>query len=291
MIYIVIPTFNEKKFIKELIEQLNDQTISDFKIIISDNRSSDGTDNMIVKKYPYVDLVLNDESYWWTKSTNAGIQHALKNATENDFILTINCDTIVKKDYLNNLLICNKKNPNNLIGSVTVDLDSKLIKFGGVIVNKWTAKYQRINHNENYDNVCKNTHNMTIKSSTLPGRGILIPIPIIKKIGLFDEMLPQYFADYEFGFRAGKNSIQPIVCYDAPVYTHMKNTGLNNELRKLSFSQFIYSFFTRRSPHFLLKRAVYIYKSFGIKFFLIHLPLDFLRLIVGSSLRQFKNQH
>ena len=285
MIYIVIPTFNEKKFVKELIERFSNQTISSFKVIVSDNGSSDGTDKMIINNYPNVKLILNDESYWWTKSTNAGIRYALKHAKNDDFILTINCDTIVKNDYLNNLLDCYKENSNNIIGSVTVDLESDIIKFGGAIVNRFTAKYQGINFNKKFNEDYNNT---IIKSDTLPGRGMLIPVSFIKKIGLFDEMLPQYFADYEFGFRAKrKNNIQCIVCYNAPVYTHTKNTGLNNMLRKLSFSQFIHSFFTRRSPNFLFRRTIYIYKSFGAKFFLIHFPLDFLRLIIGSSFRQF----
>ena len=37
MIYIVIPTFNEKKFVKDLIERFSNQTISSFKVIVSDN--------------------------------------------------------------------------------------------------------------------------------------------------------------------------------------------------------------------------------------------------------------
>ena len=80
MIYIVIPTFNEKEFVKDLIERFSNQTISSFKIIVSDNGSSDGTDKMIINNYPNVKLISNDESYWWTKSTNAGIKYALKHA-------------------------------------------------------------------------------------------------------------------------------------------------------------------------------------------------------------------
>ena len=81
MIYIVIPTFNEKEFVKDLIERFSNQTISSFKIIVSDNGSSDGTDKMIINNYPNVKLISNDESYWWTKSTNAGIKYALKHHT------------------------------------------------------------------------------------------------------------------------------------------------------------------------------------------------------------------
>jgi len=287
MIYVIIPTFNEKKFISGIVESFNQQSYQDYKIIISDNSSTDGTIEEIPKLFPQIELIINDDSFWWTKSTNSGIRYALNLAGDDDFILTLNCDTIIKNNYLENLLICHKKNNENIIGSLTVDKENDQIKFGGLLVNKFTAKYNRINYNKIYSTL---QHLDFIPTDTLPGRGILIPIKILKKVGLFDEMLPQYFADYEFGFRCSSKGYPCIVCYQAPVYSYTKNTGLNNELRSITNYELLKSFFTRRSPNFLYRRIIYIYKSFGIKFFLIHLPLDFLRLIVGSSLRQFRNQ-
>ena len=287
MIYVIIPTFNEKKFISGIVESFNQQSYQDYKIIISDNSSTDGTIEEIPKLFPQIELIINDDSFWWTKSTNSGIRYALNLAGDDDFILTLNCDTIIKNNYLENLLICHKKNNENIIGSLSVDKENDQIKFGGLLVNKFTAKYNRINYNKIYSTL---QHLDFIPTDTLPGRGILIPIKILKKVGLFDEMLPQYFADYEFGFRCSSKGYPCIVCYQAPVYSYTKNTGLNNELRSITNYELLKSFFTRRSPNFLYRRIIYIYKSFGIKFFLIHLPLDFLRLIVGSSLRQFRNQ-
>lgn len=293
MIYIVIPTFNERVFVRSLIKKINKQTYENFKMIICDNGSTDGTVEMIRSDYPNIQIMSNDDTYWWTKSVNSGITHTMKTASDSDFILIMNSDTIVYEDYLNNLIKCQKTAPSNLIGSVTVDLDSKLIKFGGVVINKWTAKYNRINHNRHYDDLSKDQYsfkinkNLTTTTSTLPGRGLLISVPLFKKIGYFDESLPQYFADYEFGLRASKNSIDSLVCYSAPVYAHIKNTGLNNELKVLSHKDFMISFFSRKSPNFLLKRALYIYKSFGIKYFFIHISLDFSRLIFSSFMKQF----
>jgi len=59
MISILLPTYNGEKHITGLIESLLTQTVGDFKLIISDDRSTDGT-FQIVKEYcaKYPDIIL-----------------------------------------------------------------------------------------------------------------------------------------------------------------------------------------------------------------------------------------
>ena len=58
MIFIVIPSFNEKKYIKNLLNDLLIQTFEDFKIIISDNGSTDGTIEYLKKNKEVISLNL-----------------------------------------------------------------------------------------------------------------------------------------------------------------------------------------------------------------------------------------
>jgi len=283
MIYIVIPSFNEKFFVIQLVDLLYQQTYTNFQIIVSDNGSSDGTQEIIEKNYPKVALISNDSSFWWTKSTNEGIKYALKQSTSDlDYVLTINCDTIVKINFLENLLICSKQNPNSIIGAVNVDTNNNTIQFGGVVIdNKITAKYSHINFNKFYD---KNLQNN--QTDFLPGRGTLIPIKVFRKIGYYDEMLPHYGADYEFSYRAKKNHFNLIVNYTSPIFAFTKNTGLNNQINELNLIDFLRSFFSIKSPLNLYRRAIFIYKCFPLKYFLVHVIFDFTRVVLGSLLRQ-----
>ena len=283
MIYIVIPSLNEKLFLTNLIDLLYKQSFKEFKIIVSDNGSSDGTHSTIEKKYPKVTLICNDSSFWWTKSTNEGVKYALKHSkTEKDYILTLNCDTTIKNNYLENLFSCAKQNPNSIIGSVNVDIDSKLITFGGYLIeSKITAKYNDVNRHSLYSSSLQNS-----ETDFLPGRGTLIPINIFRKIGFYDEMLPHYNADYEFSYRAKKNRTKLIVNYDSPVFAFSGNTGLNNEINRLSTTEFFQSFFSIKSPSNLYRRAIFIYKCFPLRYFLVHIFFDFSKVIGGSFLRQ-----
>ncbi len=283
MIYIVIPSFNEKLFLTNLIDLLYKQSFKKFKIIVSDNGSSDGTHNTIEKEYPNVTLICNDSSFWWTKSTNEGVKYALKHSeSDKDYILTINCDTTIKNNYLENLFSCAKQNPNSIIGSVNVDMESKLITFGGTLISsKITAKYNDVNRHSLYNSSLQNS-----ETDFLPGRGTLIQINIFRKIGFYDEMLPHYNADYEFSYRAKNNRTKLIVNYDSPVFSFSENTGLNNQINRLSTTEFFQSFFIIKSPFNLYRRAIFIYKCFPLRYFLVNIFFDFSKLISGSFLRQ-----
>ena len=118
------------------------------------------------------------------------------------------------------------------------------------------------------------------------GRGTLIPIKVFREIGCYDEMLPHYSADYEFSYRAKKNNTNLIVDYNSPVFSFAGNTGLNNEINRLSAIEFFQSFFSIKSPSNLYRRAIFIYKCFPLRYFLVHIFFDFSRVIGGSFLRQ-----
>ena len=104
-------------------------------------------------------MICNDSSFWWTKSTNEGVKYALKHSeSDKDYILTLNCDTTVKNNYLENLFILAKQNSNSIIGSVNVNIDNNVIILGGfLIVSKITAKYHYVNRNRPYDNNLQNS--------------------------------------------------------------------------------------------------------------------------------------
>ena len=94
----------------------------------------------------------------------------------------------------------------------------------------WTAKYTPIilNNNSRY-----------FDADTLSGRGVLIPSYIFNEIGLFDEDLPQYSADYEYFIRAKKRNIKLLIDSESIVYTYPDDSEIKNSnasLKEILFS-------------------------------------------------------
>lgn len=72
LIYIIIPVHNRKHFTRECLLSLRKQTFQNFKVIVVNDGSSDGTGEMIEKEFSDVILLKGDGNLWWTGATNLG---------------------------------------------------------------------------------------------------------------------------------------------------------------------------------------------------------------------------
>lgn len=85
---IVIISFNTKELLGQCIDSLMKQIDLEFdEIHVVDNNSTDGSIELIEKKYPLVHLHKNHENHGFSYACNVGIR-----ASKNDFILLSNSD-------------------------------------------------------------------------------------------------------------------------------------------------------------------------------------------------------
>ncbi|MBC7696707.1 MAG: glycosyltransferase family 2 protein [Burkholderiales bacterium] len=279
MIHIVIPVFNRWRFTEPCILSLLRQTHTDFKIIVADHGSTDGTSEKIKDQFPQVILLKGDESMWWTAATNMGVKYALENGA--DYVLTLNNDLVVMHDYLNQLINAAQKNLNTIIGSVSLNKnDTSIIVFAGVKWNTITAKYKpSININLSYTEVM-NKYTL-INTDMLPGRGTLIPVSVFKKIGLFDEVnFPHYAADEDFSLRAFDSGYHLAVATKAAVLSEIDATGLTKNYKKKGFFFWRDTFFSMKSPNKLSNRWLWAKKHAKVPF--IYFLFDVSRIVYSQ---------
>jgi len=86
-IFFVIPTFNRKDCVKNVLEDIEKQEKGDYEIstIMVVDGSNDGTSEMIKADFPKVHCVFGKGNWWYTRSMNEGFQ--LANKLEALFIL------------------------------------------------------------------------------------------------------------------------------------------------------------------------------------------------------------
>jgi N-acetylglucosaminyl-diphospho-decaprenol L-rhamnosyltransferase len=222
-IYVVVPVFNRKSYTERFLHCLRKQTFRNFKVIVVDDGSTDGTPELITEGFREVQLLRGDGNLWWTGAINLGIRHAMSQASETDAVLVINDDLEVDPDYLDILYALWKSTPKTLIGSVVVDIESHdTIDNGGVIINWWTAKYRTLNHKRRLSGFEKN---YSIDVSYLTGRGVLIPIQVFYKIGLYDDKHFQQCGDTELTVRAKNAGYRLLVSYAAVVKSHVESSN------------------------------------------------------------------
>ena len=119
MIFICISVYNRVELTIKCIESIYRQKFNDFKIIICDDGSSDGTCDIIRERYSEVIVLKGNGNLWWAGGTNQCIQKALQMSnSDNDYIFTLNNDTELTDGLLEKIYNLSKKYKNYIIGYV-----------------------------------------------------------------------------------------------------------------------------------------------------------------------------
>lgn len=291
MIFVVIAVFNRKEFTRNCLKSLQKQTFRDFRTIIVDDNSTDGTADMIRNEFPEMKLVKGDGNLWWAGATNAGVEYALKEfkATDNDHVLTLNNDLEVEVDYLEILHRQATANPKSLLGSNSVNIrNTAELNFCGVTWNEITGKYHSISKDYQGSYPALLAKTKYVESDVLPGRGTLIPVPVFHEIGLFDAAnFPQYAADEDFSLRARRNGWSLLIPADVYLKSHIDQTGVDTDRARFSIKYYRQIFFSIKSPLDLKTRYRWAMKNTKLKF--LYFMLDCARIISPVVLRSFRN--
>ena len=105
---IILITYNSQSFITECLNSLYKTTgIDKSEIIVLENASTDNTVEIINKNYPTVHLFESKENLGFGSAVNKAMTHV-----SSDFIVLLNPDTQVSKNWLLPLLDTLKKNTN-----------------------------------------------------------------------------------------------------------------------------------------------------------------------------------
>ena len=176
---IVVLNWNRKNLTVTCLKSLEKLTYPNYNVIVVDNGSTDGSQDLIKEKFPYVTLIENEKNLGFAKGMNIGIREALKN--DADYVFTLNNDT---KDFSPNyfeeiLRAFEEDDMVGLVGSVCYDYEGKMINSG-------EPKYK-----------------FGLKIIT-PTEGYVIKREIFEKVGVFDEALNVYIEDLDLIARLEK---------------------------------------------------------------------------------------
>src|SRR3972149_8742216 len=280
-LYIVIPVHNRRDFTRNCLLSLRQQTVQNFKTIVIDDGSIDGTSEMIQKEFPEVTLIHGDGNLWWTGATNLGVQFALNH--DADYIITLNDDTIAAEDLIEKMMFWTERIPDALLGAFSLDAQTKKPVYGGEIINWKTAgsKYLLdILKLEEWRGLHEVSHS--------PGRGLLIPAEVFHKIGLFDSKhFRQAAADYDFTHRALRAGYKLYCDYDAKLLIYPDASGDAQLRKKKSLRNYYYHLFGIKGGGNLKRFMLYAFRNCPRKYLVPYLTIGILRRVSGYLLDWF----
>ena len=104
---VIVVNFNGEKVLSRCLESLKHQTFSNFKTIVVDNFSQDGSIDSIGELFPSVEIIRLKENIGFAAANN----YAIKKAKDFKWVALLNPDAIADPNWLLNLHAAADKNP------------------------------------------------------------------------------------------------------------------------------------------------------------------------------------
>jgi GT2 family glycosyltransferase len=289
MIYICIPVFNRVNYTRKCILSIKNQSITDYKILVCDDGSTDGTSELIHSEFPDVIILKGDGNLWWSGGTNKCVEWALERSSPGDYIFTLNNDTELADNTFQILLNFSKDFPDSIIacGNYFNNDRNKLEATAFVEKGKWPfSLYHRLLFPWGQD--VNDLGKKIFEVNSVSGKGVLIPVEVFHKVGLYNsEKLPQYHGDTEFARRASEAGFKIFLNLNAIIYTDQTASGIGQVNSAVSLAEFIKSFRSLRSENnmvSLYNRAILVYR----RKWLIYLLANIFSIIARFMKRYFR---
>jgi hypothetical protein len=228
--YIIIVTWNGEKYIRDCLDSINNQTDSDFEIIVVDNKSSDATTNIIKQEYKNVLLIENETNLGFAGGNNLGILKALSLGAE--YVALLNQDTEVSPEFVGSCKqFLRDNNDIHLVSPVVLYPREKRIWFAGAkifrgkeILQHPTSKIgEHINKKKEFKGPAED-----YKADWLSGCALFVKKEVFEKIGLLDDRLFMYGEDVDFSLRAVHAGFRLGIAWNVTI---IHKEEINNKIR------------------------------------------------------------
>ena len=201
-VFIVILNWNGLGDTLECLESLKNLNYPNFEVIVVDNDSLDGSEEILRERYPQHTVIQSGANLGFAGGTNVGLRYALEHDTNYAWLL--NNDTLVELDALTELVKRMREKPDaGLCGSTLVYHHdrSKIQAYGGATYNKWLSTSRHIGQDAPKG---EEVHAEEVEAQLdyLVGASCLVSRPFLEEVGLMSEDYFLYFEEVDWAARA-----------------------------------------------------------------------------------------
>jgi len=227
---IIIVNFNGMKFIKDLLKSIEQQTLKPDKITIVDNASKDNSVKFIEKNYPQINLIKNSKNYGFAKGNNIALRQS-----DAKYVVLLNYDTIVDKNWLQELVFTLDTNPKVVGAQSKMYYSNHLLNSTGHKSIGW-LKFTDRGANEKDEG----QYDTLLELPSICAGSAIYRLAAIKKVGYFDEKFFCYVEDVDLNLRLSK--LGSLIFCPKSIVIHLFQSGSSRTFPE---------FYTQRNTHLL----------------------------------------
>ena len=201
LVYVVVLNWNRKDDTIECIDSLIGMSYPNFRTVVVDNGSSDGSVEALKARFPTLEILANSENLGYAAGNNVGIRFALQQGA--GYVLILNNDTVVDQHLLTRLVEVGEANPQVGILAPKVYLygDKHRIASAGSRKRWFPPGRISIIGLGKEDSIVYDRER-EIEYAT--GCAVLVKRKVFEEVGLFDPTYFAYWEDYDFCRRVGE---------------------------------------------------------------------------------------
>ena len=227
MISVIIASYNRKDLLRRCLDSIRRQSSQDVEIIVVDNGSSDNSKEMMKAEYPGVKLIPNTKNLLFCKAYNQGID-----ASKGDFILCLNNDVILDKDYLREAFSVFRQNEKiGMVSGKILRMDDKTIDSTGLFLGRNRKAVERGYGTKDGGQYDTPGYVFGVSGAcAFFSRSLLLDIK--DENGYFDERFRMYYEDLDLCWRAQKKGWKAYYNPKAIAYHVRAGTAVGAKDRK-----------------------------------------------------------
>jgi len=237
-VFVVVLNWNGRDVIEACLESLRKVKEPAIEVLVVDNASTDGSNELVRSMYPDVELIENESNLMFAEGNNVGIRRALERGAR--YILLLNNDTEVESDFLAFMLeAIERESTVGVVGPKILyyDTPGKIWYGGGSFYPLlWVPRHLNIRKTDGtFEDVGGET-------GYVSGCAMLVRRETFEDVGLLDPSYFIYCEDVDFCLRARRKGWLCLYEPRARVY-HKVSSSSGGGLTPFKLENRIYSTF------------------------------------------------
>lgn len=201
-VVVILTCFNRReKTIKCLTTLKEGNPNTDFKFVVVDDHSNDGTVEAIWGLDVDADVVLGTGNLFWNGGMHKGIEYCLEKYPDEKYYMLVNDDVKFYDGVIDDMV---KKCGSRVLVGATCDTEGNY-SYGGIRYHRKGIKYDKIGPDKS-----------EVNCTTFNANCVLIPRDILKNVGNLDPYYKHSMGDFDYGFKISRAGYG-INVYDAYV--------------------------------------------------------------------------
>jgi GT2 family glycosyltransferase len=213
-VYVILPVHNRRDITLAFVECLKKQSYRNFRLLLIDDGSTDGTADAVKKVMANAEVILGNGQWWWAGCLQQAYRWFERNRIPaGDVVLIMNDDTAFDEQFIATGLRVLDANPRTLLTATGYNLKTGQPQDSGGYILNW--------ENLGFAETCDNS-----KMNCASTRGLMVRVGDFLDVnGFHPRLIPHYLSDLEFTMRAQKLGKKLMIHPDFRIGIDFETTG------------------------------------------------------------------